>query len=127
VKVYVAAKWEERERASLLMFQLYRFLGCTITYDWTKAKQISPEQAEHDLHGVASCDILLFIATEKLAYTGALAELGAALALGKRVIVIGTGADACIFTHHPCVERVSTTHGALALLAAPVEPSAISA
>ena len=118
MKVYVATKWEERDYAQAVMQRLIA-LGHTISYDWTVVEQISQTQADLDMAGVVSADALLFLAEKDLSYKGALAELGAALATKKRVILLGHGADNCIFTHHSGVERVATLKDAIVALNKP--------
>lgn len=115
MKVYVATKWEERAYAQEVMRELIA-AGHTISYDWTEVEQISQTQADLDMGGVVDADALLFLAERDLAYKGALAELGGALALGKRVLLLGHGADGCIFTHHSGVERVTSINDAILAL-----------
>jgi nucleoside 2-deoxyribosyltransferase len=104
VKIYVATKWEEIPRAREVMGLLMRE-GHTITYDWTYCEQLSREQAIADKQGVMDADVLVFIAEKHLAYNGALAEFGMALARGIPVYVLGPGIDSNIFMQLPEVRR----------------------
>ena len=105
MNIYVAAKWEERERAREIMIQLIE-AGHIITYDWTQAvEQMSCEQALRDLHGVFEADALVLIAEHDLAYKGALVEMGMAIACGLPVYVLGHAIDSCIFMALPQVYR----------------------
>lgn len=88
MKVYVAAKWEERNRAREVMFRLVE-AGHTITYDWTVQEQESGYQAEADIDGVVKANAYVGVFEKDLNYVGALIELGAALGIGIPVYVIG--------------------------------------
>lgn len=87
-KCYVAAKFEEYERAREIMRWL-QASGHTITHDWTRTKGIGPMQAIADLRGVTDADVFVGIFEKNLKYTGALVELGAALATGKLIYILG--------------------------------------
>ncbi len=104
MKLYVAAKWEDRERAREVMRQMVAE-GHEITFDWTHSEQFSPEQAACDMRGVKDADALVFVAEKDLPFKGAYVEMGMALAWGKPIYLIGTGIDACIFTVLPNVYR----------------------
>jgi nucleoside 2-deoxyribosyltransferase len=112
VKIYVAGKWEERERVREVMDTL-RTRGHEITFDWTYSEQFSKHQAELDLQGVEAADWLVFLAEKPLAYKGAYVELGMAIALGTPVALIGNGIDECIFTQLPCIYRMTLDDGIL--------------
>lgn len=72
--------------------------GHTITYDWTTDEVAGPTQAINDMTGVLTADVFVLIAEEDVAYCGAVAELGMALASGIPVYVLGTALDdRCIF------------------------------
>lgn len=94
MKIYVAAKMEEAERASKLMRRL-ESQGHEITHDWTKIdptcettdieKQI--KISGDDLLGAINSDFVVLLWHPNL--KGGLVEMGAALALGKQVALIG--------------------------------------
>lgn len=107
--IYVAGKWSERDKVRAIM-DIFESKGHTITCDWTR--HIAPERltkgsgiwhkdydwaknghrtyAEEDLEGVESCDILVaYMPTPEIFYKGAWIEVGIALGLKKRVIIIG--------------------------------------
>lgn len=100
--VYVATKFENKKTAKEYM-DLLKQAGHTISHDWANAEEVSRKQALMDLRGVADCDVFVGIFDKELAYKGALVELGAALALGKPVYIIGewSGIHECIFFRHP--------------------------
>lgn len=102
LKVYVASKFEEKERVREVM-NLLRAVGHEITHDWTQVEQFTRLAAMKDLRGVTDADVLVGIFEKPLKYKGAYVELGAALALGKPVYILGDAARKCIFLKHPNV------------------------
>ena|SRR5437762_12072580 len=106
LKVYVAGKVEDKERVREIQTQL-RQVGHTITLDWTTASQDSRQQALKDIRGVADADVFVGVFEEDYAYRGTLVEMGAALALGKPVYILGnaTTVRRCIFMKHPNVRQ----------------------
>ena len=115
MKIYVAAKWEERPHAREVMRRL-KENGHQISFDWTIGQLGNGKQADEDMNGVLNADCIILLAEKKLNYRGALVELGAAIATGKRVILVGSGVDNCIFSMHPVIERVWTAEEAIDLL-----------
>ena len=81
MKVYVAAKCEDKANSALLMNQL-REVGHTISYDWTQCSVCNEEQARRDMEGVLDADVFVGIFVENLPYLGAVAEFGMAAARG---------------------------------------------
>jgi len=112
VKVYVAAKWEERECAAGVMARLVR-AGHTITYDWTGANAFTAVQAIRDIDGVQEADALVIIAERPLPYAGTYVEFGVAVARGIPVFLVGHGMDHCIFSLLPSVIQVESTRDVL--------------
>jgi hypothetical protein len=128
--VYVAGKWSRRGEVKAVMAQL-RERGDIITHDWTDedsmdgASQLARDQhfarcAEADMVGVVNAD--WFILLHDPTCRGAFVELGAALAHGVKVVVVGGqagGADpalSCpIFYWLREVQHVQTVEQALAL------------
>ena len=106
-RVFVAGKWESREKIRVVMAKL-ETLGYVNAHDWTEHKVFGYTASELDMAGVAQCDIFIFVADEPLNFRGAYAELGAAIALNKRIILVGKGADHCIYSLHPLVEHVDS-------------------
>jgi hypothetical protein len=106
MKVYVASKFENKERVREIMYLLQQ-VGHTITYDWTRCEVNNREQAILDLRGVADCDVFVGIFEEDVTYKGALVELGAALSVGKPVYILGDAPTirTCIFFKHPHIRR----------------------
>lgn len=104
MRVYVAAKWEDRERAREVMYLLVK-AGHQITYDWTICDQFSEEQAQRDVSGVLTANALVFIAEKDLHYKGAYVEFGIAVAQNIPIYVMGHYIDQCIFTKLPNVYR----------------------
>ena len=115
--VYVAGKWEDKERVRAVMEELIA-TGHRVTHDWTteEGSDSYTERALNDLRGVWFADALVIVAVNtELPYRGTLVELGAALALGKPVYVIGgkgwftseKDETGMIFTSHPLVQPIS--------------------
>lgn len=102
MKVYVAGKWNESEHVRVVMNML-KVNGHEITCDWTG--HIHPlkskEYALEDLEGVKNCDVLLALMPDPTTfYKGAWIEVGMALALNKKVIIVGEGVSS-VFLGHP--------------------------
>jgi nucleoside 2-deoxyribosyltransferase len=108
MKVYVAAKFEDKLRAREVM-DTFRKAGDTITYDWTEDNSAFNEaQAKADLAGVEEADIFVGIFEKDLAYCGALVEMGMAIANDIPVYLLGSQLDnKCIFTLLRGVERIN--------------------
>ena len=107
----MAGKWEEREAIRELQNKI-RGLGCIITIDWTWHETDDPsypsQYAVEDIIGATSCDVYVGRFIETLDYKGALVEMGATLAVGKDVLIIGHAIDSCLFAHHPQVTIFDT-------------------
>lgn len=107
-RLYLAGKWEERalidEHAKVL-----EALGYTITHTWFRPGSEEgwtlAQIAQADLEAVKQADVCIFFFANKLPYSGAVTELGIALALRKRIYMIGDGASNNIFTHHSDIIR----------------------
>lgn len=118
-RIYLAGKWQEAELVRRYATEL-RILGYYITMPWFECHvgphEDLPWSAVEDERGVRQADTCIFIFERELSYSGAMSELGMALALNKRVIVVGNGGHKNIFTHHPLVEHVNTFEEAIACL-----------
>lgn len=111
MKIYVAGKWQEKEQVRQLQ-QGLRDRGHTITYDWTQQEEEGAVLhccALNDASGVIEADSLVARLVNPLPYRGALAEIGMAIGLGKRVYIIGHGCPHFIFECHPLVTKFSNT------------------
>lgn len=108
MKVYVAAKFEDAERVREVYVKL-RAVGCEITHDWTAEsteKMSGPEGdkyrtecAFNDYKGVKKANAVLVINHDRL--FGGAAEMGMALAWGKKVFVVDSKARYNIFFSLP--------------------------
>lgn len=106
MKIYVASKFEEGPRVQKI-YEILRKRGHTITHDWTTEDaskytgedlaKFKAECAFKDYQGVKDCDLILVLNHEKL-YGGA-AEMGMAIALDKKVVVVGESIRENIFFH----------------------------
>ena len=123
MKLYLAGKFADRSQINEYIKQA-ELVGHTITHNWTtreKAEDGMEKMAEcaaNDLHGVIDCDLLVCIMTDpKYPYRGTFTELGAALALNKKVIIINPDPKAyCttnIFYHHHGIAYCNTWAEAL--------------
>jgi nucleoside 2-deoxyribosyltransferase len=110
MKIYLAGKWEERERIGEYAKRL-ESTGHTITWRWFdhEIPGAVPEQcAVLDKWGVEHADVCIYIFEREKAYKGTYTELGMAIAFNKRMILVGNAADRNVFAHYPLVERVKT-------------------
>ena len=113
-KVFVGGKWENREVVRKFMDRLVAE-GHTITHDWTKNEETTYRaelaiQALGDLDGVREADFSVFIVEDdKVIYRGVLVEMGAALAWGQRVYLLGEAQDSNIYSNHPNVTTLKNT------------------
>ncbi len=93
--------------------------GHTITSDWTRHKtttdlKVLRHESVIDLQGVKDADVFILLWPGRLGSAG---ELGAALALGKRAILVG-GIDLSsnVYFNHPLTSHVATVTEAIKLL-----------
>jgi hypothetical protein len=110
VKIYIAGKWEEHDLIKIYADCL-RTIGHEITFPWFERHLGNTplnQGAIEDLQGVLDSELSIFIFERYLPYSGAMSELGAALATNKRIIVVGDGGKRNIFSHHPRVEHKKT-------------------
>jgi nucleoside 2-deoxyribosyltransferase len=118
VKIYIAGKWEELHLIDEYAKRL-EAIGHTITLPWFRTHLGKVEfsiAAAEDVKGVGDADTCIFIFERMLPYKGAFVELGIAIALKKRIILVGSGGDGCIFTHLTSIERVPTFDACLEAL-----------
>lgn len=111
MKFYVAGKWDDKPTARRVMREI-RSGGHIVTHDWTTYEVMYTDEEERmsvcaakDIEGVRDCNILVAIMIDfDYAYRGTYTEIGAAIALRKKVYIIGpsttTAANNC-FWHHP--------------------------
>ena len=109
MKIYVASKFENKDRVREVMNQL-RMAGHEITHDWTREKpHPTPAQrtqyAEDDRQAVLRADAYVGIFEKDLKYSGALVELGIAVARGIPIYILGSAIDRNIFLMLPNVSR----------------------
>lgn len=112
MKVYVAGKFEDRENIRSI-YHILKQYGHTIALDWTnhehpKSDKEQEQWAIADIEGVKQCDTLIAIFSKDYRYRGALIEVGAALALGKPVIIIGSNENSSTLLHHPLVTKLDS-------------------
>jgi nucleoside 2-deoxyribosyltransferase len=113
VRFYIASGLPNAESVRDLRDLLVR-AGHVHTYDWTEHGSVAHggpslmcKTAECELHGVLTADVVIVLLPGG---RGTHVEMGAALASGKRVLLVGDAArlnDPCAFYHHPRVVRVT--------------------
>ena len=88
--------------------------GHTVTLDWTQLEGLKPYEQNSKRSAEAAAQMIkavqdadLFVIFPDKGGTGMYAELGAALAMGKQVFVIGN-LNKPIFLFHPLITRVSS-------------------
>jgi len=100
MKIYVAGKFEEKERI-LEIYSKLKALGHTVAYDWTTHKYIQPYKenqnmaarySENELTGISQSDVFIYLSHDQ-GHTLHM-EFGAALILNKKfgkptIFVIG--------------------------------------
>jgi nucleoside 2-deoxyribosyltransferase len=108
VKFYIATGFENKVEHNRVRDLLISD-GHEITYDWTIMEAgvtdfpIQRAIAKAEIQGVIDADFLIVLLPGKF---GTHAELGAALALDKPVILCGEMVGECIFHAHPHVMRI---------------------
>lgn len=111
MKIYLAGKWEEAETLRVYAQNL-RDLGHHITMPWfdieTGEGIDKRSAAMNDVDGVRTANCCIFIFEKNLTYRGAYSELGMAIVLGKRIIIVGHGGTHNVFTFYPTIEKVTT-------------------
>lgn len=107
-KIYLAGKFHDEQMPSR-MADLIK-LGFSITHDWTVNKDVPMvEAAVLDINGVKECNTLIAVMDdENYSYRGTFTEIGCAIGLGKRIIIVNPNKNAdCVsncFYHHPRIE-----------------------
>lgn len=87
--VYVAGAWTHREEIDAII-EVWKQQGIRITHEWTKTEEQSSmtTAAINDIQGVRDAKFVVAIMDDrKYAYRGTFSEMGAALALGKPVLI----------------------------------------
>lgn len=118
MKYYIATKLENHAEHNWLRDKL-NLLGHECTYDWTthgpvysKGLQVIEEVAQLEHQGVADADTVIMLWPGG---RGTHVELGMAIALGKRCVIISdveahhaATLETCAFYHHPRVSMHKT-------------------
>lgn len=116
MKIYVAARFHEKERVQEIYKKLLQD-GHTITQDWTLCTTQKPysvnsadaaECVQHDIVGVEQCDVFIFITNPAIG-AGSAAELGAALMSNllrntPHIYAVGPYVEDNIVLYHPVVK-----------------------
>ena len=112
MRYYIATKLDNHEAHNKLRDALFT-QGHILTYDWTlhgpvypHGKRVVAAVIEAELKGVADADVVIVLTPGG---RGTHIELGAALALGKKVYILTNeelGPGCCGFYWHPLVTKV---------------------
>lgn len=91
MKFYVIARFEDKDVARVVM-EMMLARGHELTFDWTRVPEALTDEdrvrsAARDFHGVVEADAVIVLHDDQLC--NGLVELGVALALGKRIMVVG--------------------------------------
>lgn len=122
-KVYIAASFTRRKEAAALRRQLAAAHHLVLSrwldvesddYDNTPMSKMQ-QYAAMDLEDLFKSEALVCLTGDKASRGGRHAEVGAALATGKRVILLGPREQ--IFHWHPCVRVVTRFKELLEVLA----------
>ena len=93
VKVYIAAPYPEREAAQAVMRDLENQIGFEVTSTWLREMdELADAYARLDLADVGRADVLVALNPSAWTNTGTggrHVEFGYALALGKRIVLVG--------------------------------------
>ena len=139
LKIYVAGKWKERKQVMKIM-EMFEARGHLITCDWTKhtlpenieldrahkeksfvkdydwAQNGHKTYAQEDLEGVRNCEVLVaYMPDPEILYKGAWIEIGIALGLDKKVIIIGKDVTT-VFLSLPNITVVSYKEEAISII-----------
>lgn len=114
MKFYVAGKFADRLDVKAIMVGLL-LRGHEITCDWTghelhdntEPHDLQQQWAVEDMQGVRKADVLIALFVKPHQYRGAFIEIGAALALGKPVWVLGDTQRSATMMHHPFIDHIS--------------------
>lgn len=119
LKIFLASSWLNKNTAKHTMERLIA-AGHSITYDWTvhpatEDTYVLARQSVADLSGVNDADVFILLWPGRL---GSSAELGAALAFGKQVIIVGNVPVLdFIYANYPGVIIVDTVQKAIEVVA----------
>lgn len=112
---YLATSWLNQVQGARLRDRL-KAAGHTCSYDWIamgdEGEGRLDVKAHEEIDGVKAADVFVLLLPGRL---GAHTELGAAIACGVPVVVIGWANRDCIFYDYPGVVR-GTVREALAML-----------
>src|SRR2546430_1117245 len=125
LKIYIAAPWKSKDQMASIATSV-EALGHVITKKWwtvEDTKESDPQgpailmqQAADDLEGVRNADLVLVINSTKS--EGKAFEQGAAIALGKPILIVGKRVEFSqnVFHYLPSYYWVNTIEDALKML-----------
>lgn len=102
LKFYLAGKYDDRVKLNGYIQQL-QLNGYEVTHNWTIVDPtlVNDEtRSELDIEGVTNADWVIFMMTDpEYVYRGTFTELGAALALKKKIIIVNPNPKAYCTTN----------------------------
>jgi hypothetical protein len=127
LKVYIAAPWRDRHLMPDIAKQVEEIAGCRITHRWWEVENtpegerniaVLREQAEKDVMGVLSAQVVLVMNTAKS--EGKAVEQGLAIGAGVPIVVVGKRGELSqnVFHYLPAYKWVDTLEEALVKLIA---------
>ena len=128
MKIYVAARFHEKERVQKI-YTMLKSIGHKITDDWTQCTLQKPydshlanaqECASHAIAGVQEADIFIFLTNPEIG-AGSSAELGAALLSNQlrgfpAIYSVGLYRENNLMLYHPAVKQFDTIEDLLVFL-----------
>lgn len=120
MKIYVAAKFDDKERVKRV-YELLKQAGHTITHEWVHNKASYPFSADpvftaqcaaQDIEGVQRAEVFILLSNAEPSM-GASAELGAAIAFfltfkKPHIYIVGPHFDVNFCFYHPAVIRTDS-------------------
>ena len=105
MKIYIAGRWEDRKQIREIQKAMID-QGYELTLDWTDheyptARRTLAKWAADDLTAASNAETLIALMEVTHDYKGAWCEIGACLATGGIIIILGHGSDSAIFLNHP--------------------------
>lgn len=112
MRIYISGKWADRDQVQNYMVRLAK-AGHTITEDWTQhhhppSFDEAQRYAMADILGIKNCDAIVVIFERNYRYRGSFIEIGAALALGKPVLILGDKELDSTLLNHFLVTRLAS-------------------
>lgn len=128
ISFYLAGKYADRDGSMGARRDQLVDMGFRVTHDWMthelpgpRTPEVLGDYASHDIQGVQDADVVVVAMDDPAyAYRGTFTELGAAIALGKPILLYACPGPAVwktnVFFHHPRVYKFNTWSKVIAQL-----------